>query len=222
MKSNDCAADHDQLAAADQVLRVISPQSTYPPHPVGHESNMDSTVNEQAPERWPQQASYTREELLTSGAVGIFGPGNAKLPAPDMLMFDRITRIDDSGGSYEKGELIAELDIAPDLWFFNCHFNGDPVMPGCLGLDAMWQLVGFFLGWLNGIGHGRALGVGEVKFSGQVQKTAKKITYNINIKRIITRKLVLGIADGILNLDGVPIYSAKDMRVGLFQEQTSA
>ena len=163
--------------------------------------------------------SYSYEDLIECGHGRLFGPGNAQLPLPPLLMLDRITHISDSGGSHDKGEVVAELDLKPDLWFFKCHFEGDPVMPGCLGLDAMWQLVGFFLGWLNGMGHGRALGVGEVKFSGQVQKTAKKITYNINIKRIITRKLMLGIADGILKLDGEPIYTAKDMRVGLFQEQ---
>jgi 3-hydroxyacyl-[acyl-carrier protein] dehydratase/trans-2-decenoyl-[acyl-carrier protein] isomerase len=166
--------------------------------------------------------SYTYEDLIECGHGRLFGPGNAQLPLPPLLMFDRITSISESGGFHEKGEVVAELDLRPDLWFFKCHFEGDPVMPGCLGLDAMWQLVGFFLGWLNGIGHGRALGVGEVKFSGQVLKTAKKITYNINIKRIITRKLMLGIADGILKLDGEPIYTAKDMRVGLFQEQSGS
>jgi 3-hydroxyacyl-[acyl-carrier protein] dehydratase/trans-2-decenoyl-[acyl-carrier protein] isomerase len=135
-----------------------------------------------------------------------------------MLMLDRIIHISDTGGVHGKGEIVAELDVKPELWFFRCHFEGDPVMPGCLGLDAMWQLVGFFLGWLNGIGRGRALGVGEVKFSGQVLETAKKITYQINMKRVIMRKLVMGIADGILKSDGQPIYDVKDMRVGLFQE----
>src|SRR3546814_8613981 len=136
-----------------------------------------------------------------------------------MLMMDRITRSTDEGGEHGKGEIVAELDIKPDLWFFKCHFEGDPVMPGCLGLDAMWQLVGFFLGWLGGLGQGRALGVGEVKFTGQVLETAKKITYQIKIKRVIMRKLVMGIADGIMKVDGRPIYEAKDMRVGLFTSQ---
>ena len=162
--------------------------------------------------------NYSYDELIECGHGRLFGPGNAQLPLPPMLMLDRITHISETGGLHDKGEIIAELDINPELWFFRCHFENDPVMPGCLGLDAMWQLVGFFLGWLNGIGRGRALGVGEVKFSGQVLDTAKKITYQINVKRVIMRKLVLGIADGILKSDGVPIYDVKDMRVGLFQE----
>ena len=165
-----------------------------------------------------RKSSYTFEELIECGHGRLFGPGNAQLPLPPMLMLDRIVHISDSGGIHGKGEIVAELDVSPELWFFRCHFEGDPVMPGCLGLDAMWQLVGFFLGWLNGIGRGRALGVGEVKFSGQVLETAKKITYHINMKRVIMRKLVMGIADGIVKSDGRPIYDVKDMRVGLFQE----
>jgi 3-hydroxyacyl-[acyl-carrier protein] dehydratase/trans-2-decenoyl-[acyl-carrier protein] isomerase len=133
-----------------------------------------------------------------------------------MLMLDRIMRITDEGGDYGKGEILAELDIHPDLWFFDCHFPGDPVMPGCLGLDAMWQLVGFFLAWIGNPGHGRALGVGEVKFTGQVLPHAKQVTYQIDIKRVITRKLVLGVADGVMKVDGRTIYTAKDLRVGLF------
>lgn len=168
-----------------------------------------------------QQNSYSLEDLLECGHGRLFGPGNAQLPLPPMLMFNRITHISDDGGSYGKGEIVAELDIKPDLWFFNCHFEGDPVMPGCLGLDAMWQLVGFFLGWKDGPGKGRALGVGEVKFSGQVLKTVKKITYHINMKRVIMRRLVMGIADGVLKADGAPIYEVKDMRVGLFTPQES-
>jgi 3-hydroxyacyl-[acyl-carrier protein] dehydratase/trans-2-decenoyl-[acyl-carrier protein] isomerase len=163
-----------------------------------------------------QKNSYSYEELLECGHGRLFGPGNAQLPLPPMLMFDRIVRIADEGGEYGKGEIVAELDIHPDLWFFKCHFEGDPVMPGCLGLDAMWQLVGFFLGWTGGQGRGRALGVGEVKFGGMVLETAKKVTYHIDIKRMITRRLVMGIADGILSCDGEPIYQARDMRVGLF------
>lgn len=163
-----------------------------------------------------KQSSFSKEELLQCGRGEMFGPGNAQLPLPDMLMMDRIVKITDDGGTTGKGEIIAELDINPDLWFFDCHFPGDPVMPGCLGLDAMWQLVGFFLGWVGNPGHGRALGVGEVKFSGQVLPTAKKITYRINMKRVISRKLVLGIADGIVEVDGREIYHAKDLRVGLF------
>lgn len=163
-----------------------------------------------------KQHSFTRDELLACGQGELFGPGNAQLPAPNMLMLDRITHISEEGGSHGKGQLIAELDISPDLWFFDCHFPGDPVMPGCLGLDAMWQLVGFHLGWLGNPGRGRALGCGEVKFSGQVLPTAKRVTYTINIKRVITRKLILGIADGTVTVDGRDIYQANDLRVGLF------
>ncbi len=166
-----------------------------------------------------RKSSYTYEDLIECGHGRLFGPGNAQLPLPPMLMFDRITHISEEGGEHGKGEIIAEFDVKPDLWFFKCHFENDPVMPGCLGLDAMWQLVGFFLGWVNGIGRGRALGVGEVKFSGQVLETAKKLTYQINVKRVIMRKLVLGIADGILKSDGEVIYNVKDMRVGLFTSQ---
>jgi 3-hydroxyacyl-[acyl-carrier protein] dehydratase/trans-2-decenoyl-[acyl-carrier protein] isomerase len=160
--------------------------------------------------------SLELEELLKCGYGEMFGPGNAQLPVPNMLMMDRIVKISDQGGAFQKGEIIAELDIRPDLWFFSCHFPGDPVMPGCLGLDAMWQLVGFFLAWLGNPGRGRALGVGEVKFSGQVLPTAHKVTYHIDIKRLITRRLVMGIADGRMAVDGREIYAATDLRVGLF------
>ena len=160
--------------------------------------------------------SLDRELLLTCGYGELFGPGNAQLPVPNMLMMDRVTRISDEGGAFGKGEIIAELDIHPDLWFFACHFPGDPVMPGCLGLDAMWQMVGFFLAWIGNPGRGRALGVGEVKFTGQVLPTAKRVTYYIDIKRVITRKLVLGIADGRKEAAATEIYTAKDLRVGLF------
>jgi 3-hydroxyacyl-[acyl-carrier protein] dehydratase/trans-2-decenoyl-[acyl-carrier protein] isomerase len=163
-----------------------------------------------------KQHSFTREELLMSGRGELYGSKNAQLPLPNMLMMDRITLITDEGGLYGKGEIIAELDINPDLWFFACHFQGDPVMPGCLGLDAMWQLVGFFLCWMGGPGKGRALGVGEVKFTGQVLPTAKKVTYRINMKRLILRKLVMGIADATMEVDGKAIYEATDLRVGLF------
>jgi 3-hydroxyacyl-[acyl-carrier protein] dehydratase / trans-2-decenoyl-[acyl-carrier protein] isomerase len=163
-----------------------------------------------------KQHSFTREELLKSGRGELYGPTNAQLPLPNMLMMDRITLITDEGGAYGKGEIIAELDITPDLWFFDCHFKGDPVMPGCLGLDAMWQLVGFFLCWMGGPGKGRALGVGEVKFTGQVLPTAKKVIYRVNIKRLIMRKLVMGIADATMEVDGKEIYTATDLRVGLF------
>ena len=163
-----------------------------------------------------KQHSFTREELLKSGRGELYGPKNAQLPLPNMLMMDRIVHISDEGGLFDKGEIIAELDITPDLWFFDCHFPGDPVMPGCLGLDAMWQLVGFFLGWKGGLGRGRALGVGELKFTGQVLPTAKKVTYKIDLKRVIMRKLVMGIADAVMEVDGKVIYEAKDLRVGLF------
>ena len=163
-----------------------------------------------------RQYSFNREELLKCGHGEMFGPGNAQLPVPNMLMMDRVLKITDEGGAYGKGEILAELDVTPDLWFFDCHFPGDPVMPGCLGLDAMWQMVGFYLAWLGNPGHGRALGVGEVKFFGQVLPKAKVVTYKINLKRVITRKLVMGIADGSLEVDGREIYTAKDLRVGLF------
>ncbi|MEW8002515.1 MAG: 3-hydroxyacyl-[acyl-carrier-protein] dehydratase FabA [Candidatus Thiodiazotropha sp.] len=163
-----------------------------------------------------RQNAYNRDQLLSCGQGEMFGPGNAQLPTPNMLMMDRIVRISDDGGEFNKGEILAELDINPDLWFFDCHFPGDPVMPGCLGLDAMWQMVGFFLAWIGNPGHGRALGVGEVKFTGQVLPSAKQVTYHINIKRVIARKLVLGVADGVMKVDGREIYSAKDLRVGLF------
>ena len=160
--------------------------------------------------------SFTYEELLACGRGELFGEGNAQLPLPPMLMFDRIISITEKGGKYGKGQIIAELDVSPDLWFFGCHFAGDPVMPGCLGLDAMWQLVGFFLGWMGGPGHGRALGAGDVKFSGQVLPTGKLVTYTIDLKRVIMRKLVMGIADASMTLDGREIYVASDLRVGLF------
>ena len=164
-----------------------------------------------------KQNSFCYEQLIDCANGSLFGKGNAQLPSPPMLMFDRVTNINETGGLFEKGEIVAELDIKPDLWFFDCHFKGDPVMPGCLGLDAMWQLVGFYLGWLGQSGKGRALGVGEVKFTGQVLDTVKKVTYHISLKRLILRKLILGVADGVLKTDGEPIYEAKDMKVGLFQ-----
>ena len=163
-----------------------------------------------------RKSSYGLDDLLRCGHGELFGPGNARLPLPPMLMFDRITRISETGGEYGKGEVVAELDIHPDLWFFGCHFEDDPVMPGCLGLDAMWQLIGFFLGWVGGLGRGRALSVGKVKFAGQVLQTAKKVSYHISMKRVIMRKFVLGIADAVMKLDGDPIYKIEDLRVGLF------
>ena len=163
-----------------------------------------------------QKSSYTFEELIECGKGKLFGPGNAQLPLPPMLMFDRITHISEDGGEYGKGQVVAELDVKPDLWFFDCHFKGDPVMPGCLGLDAMWQLTGFFLGWTGAPGSGRALGLGELKFTDQVLPTTKLVRYIIDFKRVINRKLVLGVADGRLEADGEVIYQAKDMKVGLF------
>ena len=168
-----------------------------------------------------RQSSFNLQDLLACARGEMFGPGNAQLPLPPMLMFDRITHISDQGGTENKGEIEAEFDIHPDLWFFKCHFQGDPVMPGCLGLDALWQLVGFFLGWMGGVGKGRALGVGEVKFTGMVLPTAKKITYAINLKRVIMRKLIIGVADGIMKVDGKVIYEAKDLKVGLFIEEAA-
>ena len=167
------------------------------------------------------QPAYTKEELVACGMGDLFGPGNAQLPIDQMLMIDRIPHISSEGGEYDRGQIIAELDIHPDLWFFECHFPGDPVMPGCLGLDAMWQLVGFFLGWRGNPGKGRALGAGDVKFTGQVLPTAKRVEYKIQIKRVIERKLVMGIADGTVAVDGNVIYTAKDLRVGLFQSTES-
>ena len=163
-----------------------------------------------------KQSSYTKEELISCGRGELFGDGNAQLPLPPMLMFDRITSITEEGGKYGNGQMIAELDVNKDLWFFGCHFEGDPVMPGCLGLDAMWQLLGFYLAWKGGIGRGRALGSNEVKFTGQVLPTAKKIQYTIDLKRVIMRKLVMGIADAMMAVDGRTIYQASDLKVGLF------
>lgn len=166
--------------------------------------------------------SYTYEDLIACAHGKLFGPGNARLPLPPMLMMDRIVKISDDGGAHGKGEIIAELDLKPDMWFFGCHFENDPIMPGCLGLDALWQLVGFFLGWLGAPGRGRARGVGEVKFSGEVLPDAKKLTYHLNLKRVILRKLVLGIADGIMKIDGKPVYEAKDLKVILVAEPETA
>src|SRR5210317_1819049 len=180
-------------------------------------SKIDRMTNTDSAGELPaRKNSYDYDDLIASGHGEIFGPTNGRLPKPNMLMLDRIPLISNEGGKYGKGEIKAELDINPDLWFFECHFEGDPVMPGCLGLDAMWQLVGFHLGWLGGPGHGRALGSGEVKFSGQVTPKVKKITYHIDLKRVIMRKLFMGIADARMEADGKEIYVAKDLRVGLF------
>lgn len=167
-----------------------------------------------------RKSSYTRDELLDCGYGRMFGPGNARLPVGNMLMMDRIVEINDTGGEHGKGEIIAELDIHPGLWFFDCHFPEDPVMPGCLGLDAMWQLVGFFLGWRGNLGKGRALGAGEVKFSGEILPTAKTVQYHISLSRVIERKLVMGIADGTVAVDGKIIYNTKGLKVGLFTPES--
>ncbi len=163
-----------------------------------------------------RKSSFDYQDILACGRGELFGPGNAQLPLPPMLMFDRISHISDAGGENGKGQVVAELDVKDDLWFFLCHFHGDPVMPGCLGLDALWQLTGFFLGWMGAPGKGRALGVGEVKFTGMVLPSVKKVEYVVDFKRVILRRLNLGIADGLLKADGETIYTASDLRVGLF------
>ncbi len=167
------------------------------------------------------KSSYSKEELIRCGSGDLFGADTGRLPSGKMLMVDRITNINNSGGSLGKGEVTAELDIHPDLWFFGCHFEGDPVMPGCLGLDSLWQLCGFFLSWSGGKGKGRALGAGEVKFTGQILPTAKKVIYKLDIKRLIVRKLTMVIADGTVSVDGRVIYTATDLKVGLFASTDS-
>lgn len=167
-------------------------------------------------------SSFDLNGLLACARGELWGDENAKLPMPPMLMMDRITKITDKGGTEDKGEIFAELDINPDLWFFKCHFLGDPVMPGCLPLDALWQLVGFFLGWMGGKGRGRAVGVGEVKFAGMILPTAKKVSYHINMKRVILRKLVMGVADGLVYCDGKQVFEATDLKVGLVTDEQAA
>lgn len=180
------------------------------PKAAAGERAVGTTMNE-------KRSSFTYEDLLACGRGEMFGSGNAQLPLPPMLMFDRIVHIAETGGAHGKGEIRAELDVKPDLWFFGCHFKGDPVMPGCLGLDALWQLCGFHLGWLGAEGRGRALGVGEVKFIDQVLPSVQRVVYGVDIKRVFRGKLILGIADGWLEADGKRIYEAKDLRVCLFK-----
>jgi 3-hydroxyacyl-[acyl-carrier protein] dehydratase / trans-2-decenoyl-[acyl-carrier protein] isomerase len=161
--------------------------------------------------------AFGKDEILASGRGELFDPGSARLPKPNMLMFDRIVEITEKGGKYDNGLIVAELDIHPDLWFFECHFQDDPVMPGCLGLDSMWQITGFYLAYMGHLGKGRALGVGEVKFTGQILPTSKLVTYRIDIKRVIARKLVLGVSDGSVSVDGREVYTAANLKVGLFE-----
>jgi len=165
-----------------------------------------------------ESSSFSLDDLLACSRGELFGPGNAQLPAPPMLMFDRILHIASSGGAHDQGQVVAELDIDPAKWFFECHFPNDPIMPGCLGLDALWQLTGFFLGWLGEPGRGRALGVGEVKFSGMVTPAVARIRYIVDIRRVRRGKVVLGLSDGIMEADGEKVFSASGMRVGLFQD----
>lgn len=168
-----------------------------------------------------RKPSFNLEELITCAKGELFGPGNAQLPLPPMLMFNRITKVTEFGGAYNCGQIVAELDIEPSVWFFACHFLNDPVMPGCLGLDAMWQLLGFYLGWLGKPGRGRALGGGEVKFSGQVTKESKLLVYQVDISRVICRSFTMGIADAQMTCDNKLIYTAKNLKVGLFEQATS-
>ncbi|WP_395665345.1 bifunctional 3-hydroxydecanoyl-ACP dehydratase/trans-2-decenoyl-ACP isomerase [Methylocella sp.] len=169
-----------------------------------------------------RRSSFEYEDLIACARGELFGPGNPQLPLPPMLMFDRVSALSEEGGANGKGMIRAELEIKPDLWFFGCHFKGDPVMPGCLGLDALWQLLGFYLGWLDLRGKGRALGVGEVKFADQVLPSVRRVVYGVDLKRVFRTKLVLGVADGFLEADGTRIYEAKDLRVGLFGAAAAA
>ena len=196
------------------MARTAPADSVQWPHPDA--DRLMSHSRKDLPFKPAEKPGYSKAEILAAADEGLFGPGRPKLPKDNMLMLDRIVKINRDGGSYGRGELRAELDINPQLWFFECHFPGDPVMPGCLGLDAMWQLVGFYLGWLGYPGRGRALGVGEVKFVGQVLPDTRMVTYQINYSRVMARALTVGIADGELLSDGKSIYTAKDLRVGLF------
>jgi 3-hydroxyacyl-[acyl-carrier protein] dehydratase/trans-2-decenoyl-[acyl-carrier protein] isomerase len=201
---------------------ALNPNHGVSPLETIHAHEIIVTDLKEANSRHVRQSSYSYEELLAAGRGEIFGIGNAQLPLPPMLMFDRISEISATGGEYGRGVMRAELDVNPDLWFFGCHFKGDPVMPGCLGLDALWQMVGFFLVWSGCEGPGRALGLGELKLAGQVLPNVRKVVYNLDIKRVMRSKLVLGIADGWLSADGEIIYRAKDLRVGLFKPSATA
>lgn len=186
-----------------------------------HHAGMTSLSTSAAERKRWVQSSFTKEELVACGHGLLFGSGNAQLPIDQMLMVDRITRITANGGAYGKGEIVAELDIHPNLWFFKCHFMGDPVMPGCLGLDSLWQMLGFFLGWTGAPGSGRALGLAQLKFTGQILPETKRVDYRVDIKRVINRRLVLGVADGEVRADGERIYQATDLQVGLFENPNS-
>ncbi len=205
--------DFGRPRAFDRVALVLRDRSEGSARLADVDNGQDGAMTE-------RRSSFDYEDLLACGRGELFGSGNAQLPLPPMLMFDRISAISESGGANGKGEVRAELDVRPTLWFFDCHFKGDPVMPGCLGLDALWQLTGFFLGWLGLPGRGRALGVAEVKFADQVLPTARKIVYGVDIKRVFKGKLMLGISDGWLEADGKRIYDVKDMRVGLFSSSS--
>jgi len=182
----------------------------------------DSDGQPQSANRMENRKShYSKEELIEHGHGRLFGDEFARLPLPPMLMFDRISSVVPEGGAAGKGSIEGELDVNPELWFFQCHFKDDPVMPGCLGLDAMWQLLGFLMGWIGNKGTGRALGVGDVKFSGMVLPDAKLVTYHVELKRLIKRRLVLGVGDGIMKVDGKEIYEAKNLRVGLFEDRSA-
>jgi 3-hydroxyacyl-[acyl-carrier protein] dehydratase/trans-2-decenoyl-[acyl-carrier protein] isomerase len=168
-----------------------------------------------------KKSSYSKEELIACGEGRLFDAGIPRLPLPPMLMFDRFTEVSESGGAYDKGTIKAELDIKKDLWFFDCHFQDDPVMPGCLGLDAVWQMLGFYLGWMGNVGKGRALGCGEVKLTDQILPEAEVVEYSVDVKRVISRKLIMGVGDGTVSCQGKVIYQCKNLKVALFNEEST-